>query len=217
MLCHFWNYTLPIFALKVSLNKIAIRITNANTQRPRLIGPPLGPFTTGLKCSTSNVNLKTRWTFLGVDSIKIGLIGSMYFAGWTVSCLFVPRFGDVYGRKLPILVSAIFSCVCYLALILSRNLLLTIFLFFLLGMTCSAKGAMSYVYLLEFIPIKYQNYVGSLMHFFDGSIAIFVCLYFRYISKTWTFLQYFGLDLSWLSTLCFFFVPESPKFLESNK
>ena len=92
---------------------------------------------------------------VGVEAVKIGLIGSMYFAGWTVSCLVVPRLGDVLGRKPPVVGSALFSCGVYLALVLSRSLALTTALFFLLGLTCPAKGSTAYVYLLEFVPGRY--------------------------------------------------------------
>ena len=90
--------------------------------------------------------------FAGADSYQIGLLGSMYFAGWTVSCIFVPRLSDIYGRKIPSLASAIFSIPVYLGLILSRSLTLSIVLFFFLGLTCTGKASTAYVYLLEFIP-----------------------------------------------------------------
>ena len=35
----------------------------------------------------------------GVDKAKIGLIGSMQFAGWTFTSVWVPRLSDLYGRK----------------------------------------------------------------------------------------------------------------------
>lgn len=49
----------------------------------------------------------------------MGLLGTMYFLGWAIACVIVPRMGDVYGRKKPFLASAIFSVFIYLGLMLS--------------------------------------------------------------------------------------------------
>ena len=114
-------------------------------------------------------------------------MGSMYFFGWTISCVAVPRLSDVYGRRIPVIVSATVQCGCYLTIIFSRNLELTISFFFFLGLTCSGKIIVNYVYFMDFIPVKYQNYVGSIVHVIDGSITIFICLYSMVISKHWEY------------------------------
>ena len=87
-----------------------------------------------------------------MSSVKIGLLGSMTFAGWTIACIFVPRVGDLYGRRLPFLISLGFSILVYLGLILSENIDLSITLFFFLGLTCVGKSNIGYIYMLELIP-----------------------------------------------------------------
>ena len=59
---------------------------------------------------------------IGAESYQIGLLGSILFVGWLISCLAVPRVGDKYGRKIPILGSLIISIPAFLGLILSKNL-----------------------------------------------------------------------------------------------
>jgi len=76
----------------------------------------------------------------------------MYFAGWTVSCIFVPRLSDIYGRKWPMLISSLASVGIYTGLIVSRDLNLSIVLFFLLGLCCTGKSSTAYVYMLELVP-----------------------------------------------------------------
>ena len=141
----------------------------------------------------------------------------MYFAGWTIGCVVVPRLGDLIGRRWPCLVSAIISCFVYLTIVLSKNLDLTTAMFFFLGLTCPAKANITYVYLLEFAPNKFQTYLGTMLLFADGSTTILISLYFRFISKDWLGFQIFGLVLTFLSTFALFFVPESPKYLWSAK
>jgi len=51
----------------------------------------------------------------------------------------------------------------------------------------------------------------------DGSVTIFVAVYFRFISKNWLWWEVFGLTLTVFSTICLFLLPESPKYLWSAK
>lgn len=86
---------------------------------------------------------------------KIGLIGSMYLFGWSIGCLFVPRFGDVYGRKWPFMISMGASIIFHLGLTLSKNIDLTSALFFLLGLCTPGNSNIAYVYLIELVPLKW--------------------------------------------------------------
>ncbi|CDW82353.1 solute carrier family member 5 [Stylonychia lemnae] len=151
------------------------------------------------------------------ESYKIGLLGSMYFAGWTVSCIFVPRLSDLYGRKWPVLISSIASVAIYTGLILSRNINLSIALFFLLGLGCTGKSSTLYVYMLELVPSNRQTYVGTYMLFADGSTMILLSLYFRFISNDWFWFQLYGVIATGVSTAACFIIPESPKFYVSYK
>jgi hypothetical protein len=70
---------------------------------------------------------------LGLECAKgyeIGLMGSMFFAGMTVTGLFVTRLGDIYGRKWPTWISSVLSVPLHAGIMLSTNLYLTIILFF---------------------------------------------------------------------------------------
>ena len=118
-------------------------------------------------------------------SWKIGLLGSMYLFGWSAACLFVPRMGDIYGRKWPYAISTGLSLGVYLGLILSNNINLSLALFFFLGICTPGKSNIAYVYLLELVPIDWQTYVGTSLLFADGSTMIILSLYFRFMSKDW--------------------------------
>ena len=141
----------------------------------------------------------------------------MFLLGWAVGCLIIPRLGDLYGRNIPFVASMGFSLLVHLGLILSQNLYLTIALFWILGFTCPGKCNICYVYLLEFLPLKMQTYVGTALLFADGSTMIFLSLYFRFISKNWLWFQIFALSFATLAFLVTFIAPESPKYLFSYK
>jgi MFS family permease len=158
-----------------------------------------------------------RLDLFSKSTFQIGLIGSVYLLGWALGCLFVPRMGDIYGRRLPYLISMAISLLVYLVLILSTNINLTTVMFLLLGLTTPAKSNVCYIYLLEFIPKKWQTAVGTALLFGDGSTMIFLSLYFRFISKDWLWFQVFALSLTAAAFLVTLFAPESPKYLYSYK
>eukprot|EP00347_Sterkiella_histriomuscorum_P019689 403340662 len=152
-----------------------------------------------------------------VESYRIGLLGSMYFAGWTISCLIVPRLADLYGRKWPIICCSCISFVLILGLILSNNLNLSIALFFFLGMCQTGKISTVYVMMLELIPQFSTTILGTIVQLLDGATLIWSSIYFRYISKDWLWFQVFGLCTCGVACVLQFFLPESPKYQYSKR
>lgn len=90
-------------------------------------------------------------------------------------------------------------------------------MFFFFGATNPGKSTVGYVYLIELVPNKFQNYIGTLMLFGDGFTTIFICLYFRFVTNQWLYFQIVGISMVGLSTLAILMLPESPKYLESKK
>ena len=91
---------------------------------------------------------------IGVSSAKIGLLGSIYFIGWTCAAVILPRLSDMYGRKLIYLISMSGHCAIYLGLILSRNLNLTITLMYFFGFFSLGRASVGYLYMQELTPAK---------------------------------------------------------------
>jgi MFS family permease len=141
----------------------------------------------------------------------------MYLMGWSAGCLFIPRLGDLYGRRIPYLISLGVSVGVYLGLILSNNIYLTMAMFFLLGLATPGKSNIAYVYLLELVPTDWQTYVGTALLFADGSTMIFLSLYFRYLTKYWLPFQIYGIIATSVAFIGSFLAPESPKYLYSYK
>jgi len=146
---------------------------------------------------------------------KIGLMGSMFLLGWSLGCLFIPRLGDTMGRRRPYLFFSVASVFCYLTLILSQNIHLTLVMYFLLGLGNAGKPNLGYVYILELVPTSWQTYVGTLIHISDGCTLIFLSIYFRFISKDWFWFQLFCFVFSTLAIAGCSIAPESPKYLYS--
>eukprot|EP00347_Sterkiella_histriomuscorum_P016560 403352729 len=151
------------------------------------------------------------------SSTKIGLIGSMYFAGWVTAAFILPRMSDVYGRKIIFLLSMFGLATSYMAIILSRKIELTIALMYILGFFSVGRASVGYLYMQELTPIKNQVVVGSICQMASGIVTVFICLYFMFISKYWIPFQIFGCTTTFLVAISVWFMPESPKFLISKK
>jgi MFS family permease len=109
----------------------------------------------------------------------------MVFAGWMFGSLFIPRMGDLYGRKWPFLISLFVAVLSYIAVILSDNIRLTIGLMFVFGTCCAGRYSTCYVYLSELMPENYRTITCSATQFIDASTLILLTIYFRFISKSW--------------------------------
>ena len=80
----------------------------------------------------------------------------------------------------------------------------------------SGRFALGYLFLTEFMPEKYESWVGSGMLRLETAMTIYLTIYYRYISKDLMPLSYTGLALNLISNLLMLaWVPESVRWLVS--
>ncbi|CDW83769.1 solute carrier family member 5 [Stylonychia lemnae] len=151
------------------------------------------------------------------SSAKIGLIGSIYFAGWAVAAVFLPRLSDIFGRKWVYFYSMLFHGLMYLGVILSHNLNLTIVFMGFFGFCSLGRASVGYLYMQELTPIKQQTIIGTILQIMNGLVTVLIALYFLYVSKHWEGFQIFGCATNFLIVVSIIFLPESPKYLISKK
>jgi hypothetical protein len=84
----------------------------------------------------------------------IGLIGSMFFAGWAFGATFLPRLADVFGRKKVYIGAMTGHAIFFFAIVLSRNRILTTVLMFFLGVMSVGRASVGYLYMIELSPLK---------------------------------------------------------------
>lgn len=150
------------------------------------------------------------------DSSLIGLMGSAYFLGFAISSGIVPRISDIMGRKWPYISSLIFQTIAYLLIILSTNLYGTIAYYLMVGLAAGGRVSIGTMWLSEFIPLKYQSTIVTMINCGDASVMIFQSIYYIFI-KDWRYLHYFGFGWAILITLVVFTLPESPKYYYAKK
>jgi MFS family permease len=67
------------------------------------------------------------------------MLGTLFLIGTTIMGIFVTRLGDIYGRKLPTLISSLLAVPILACILYSESLALTTVLFFILGMAGPGK------------------------------------------------------------------------------
>lgn len=115
------------------------------------------------------------------------MLGTLTFIGSTLMGIFVTRLGDIYGRKLPTIISSMLAVPILACILYSENLILTTVLFFVLGMAGPGKTMVGFVYAGEMFPEEYRSMIGSIILFTDSATMIFLPLYFKLISKNWLY------------------------------
>ena len=145
---------------------------------------------------------------------QFGMIGSAYFSGYTLSCLFVPRLADLYGRRLPFLVSSWFQLFIFIGIFFSNSYLFTVALILVFGFCGAGRSVVGYLYLLELVPSDWKTLVGTSLHSCNSLTFIMSALYFWFISKDWRWIILFSMIFNFIAVLgVTFIVPESPIYL----
>ena len=141
----------------------------------------------------------------------------MYFAGWTLACLFVNRLADIYGRKWPVLISIGLQLPIILAACLSTSLDFTIAVYFFFGMMAVGRANLSYLLLMELIPEANRTVVGTMIFILDSCTLILSSFILRFVTKQWYPFQIFTMSINLVALIGMFFIPESPRFLVEAK
>jgi len=171
-------------------------------------------YTINWENQTSLYNWVEQLDLICQDRAHIGLIGSVYFMGWTTTCLVVPPLSDQYGRKLIFLICISVTCLSYVWLMLTNNINVTISMMFLQGMITSGRLTVGYVYMQEFLTPKWRVVSGAAYNVIDGMTYLFMTIYFGWISKHYFWYCLIGFLYALVCLcVCVSLIPESPLWL----
>ena len=148
---------------------------------------------------------------------NVGMVGSAYFIGYSLSCMIAPRIADLYGRRLPFVVSTCFQLFVFIGIYFSRSFLVTTALILVFGFCGAGRSAVGYLYLLELVPKDWKTLVGTCFHCANSSTLIFSAVYFWFLSRDSQYLLLFGVFANAICCIGILFIPESPLYLLSAK
>jgi len=87
-----------------------------------------------------------------VSLFDVGLIGSFYFLGGTIALFFVPRLGDIYGRKYIFFGCMVLQAVVYIWFLFATSIYGAITGMFISGISSVGRSSVGFVLLLEYLP-----------------------------------------------------------------
>lgn len=147
----------------------------------------------------------------------IGLIGSLFLVGIVIGCSTLTRLGDVYGRKPIYIVGLLLHMLCMVSILSTTSVVFCYFLLFVFGLSVTSRYYVGYTYNIEMQPKSHAVLVSTTMFIFESFVYIFISLFFWFISDQWKLLQIPNLLLATFGLICLFFMPESPRFLVSQR
>ena len=145
----------------------------------------------------------------------IGLIGSAYFIGFGISCIFVPRMGDLYGRRITFLVCMWLQTVAYMLVYYTKSLNLTVIYFGIIGICQPGRLIISTMIMCEYSEEKRMPVLNSLIH---GSDTVSAVVFIALITLMKNYIPFFHVLLIYcfVVNMLDLFIPESAKFYLAN-
>ena len=110
------------------------------------------------------------------SEVQIGSLGSSFMAGCFVGSFILPRAADIIGRRPMFLTGLIIFMAVVTASLFCKNLYLAYFLLFMGGISETGRYYVAYVYLIEFMPQKYQNSAGLYIFMVFGFIMTYIAM-----------------------------------------
>ena len=162
------------------------------------------------------VILKKEW---GLSATQAATLTALVFAGEFAGTLLWGRVGDKYGRRPVFLAAAAIICVAGVGTALVTDFNSILVMRFLVGVGVGGMSVPFDVY-AEFLPKKSRGlYLNNLNYFW--SLGSATAAFFAYITlsdfKRWRMFVFLCATPSFFSTiLCWFFIPESPRWLLSQ-
>ena len=146
---------------------------------------------------------------------KIGLFGSLYFAGFVSTVLIFPLISDrCCGRKKIIITVLVITIIALIGLLVTTNLIEGFVYIFLVGACAPGRAFVMLTNAIEFVTESNKYivtfwYLGS-----EPVVLIFITFWYQFIDRNWFMLQLlFMIFLVLTTTLFWLLVPESPKWL----
>jgi len=149
------------------------------------------------------------------STFTINSITHAYYFGGIFGSLFTARIPDLYGKKVPFVALLAAQLPCYIGLVCSRSLLLSVVLSLLMGIVNAGIYNGGYINVCEYVHSPFKIHVCTLLLVMDNFTVVLVCLYFKYVSRYWLWFQILGILMNAVALVGILMIPESPEYLYS--
>ena len=145
----------------------------------------------------------------------IVLIGSGFFIGTLVGCIFITPLPDKYGRKIVLQICLTISCFLHFLILISFSPFFLSIVCIISGFISSIYGSFS-LYVAEYIPKEHSAMIMSAINSIYPFMGFMETIFFLVINN-WRLLFLFTTILHMFATYFILkYLPESPKWLYSK-
>ena len=162
-------------------------------------------------------NWVDKLDLLCVEKFKVGLLGSIFFAGIVTGVLFVPALSDWYGRSWVFIASLGVSLFGQVGLLWTTNLYEAYVYQYMIGLSFAGRIIVGLNYHLEYNLKDYSEIIVTILLLSEATGTLLITIWYQFIDHGWFLLQLIGVIIASVSLVYYLlFFPESPKWLYVN-
>ncbi|XP_004401170.1 PREDICTED: solute carrier family 22 member 1 [Odobenus rosmarus divergens] len=177
---------------------------------------PLGPCHHGWVYDTHGSSIVTEFNLVCDDSWKVDLFQSCVNLGFFLGSLGVGYIADRFGRKLCLLATSLISAVLGILMAVARDYPSLLLFRLLQGLVSKGSWTSGYVLITEFVGLGYRRTV-AILYQMAFTVGLLLLSGVAYAIPHWRWLQLAISLPAFLSLLYYWCVPESPRWLLSQK
>ncbi len=86
-----------------------------------------------------------------ISKVEMGMMGTLFFIGFTISCMIVPRLADIKGRRFTFIAFFHFHALGSAVMLFVPHYYAIYIGLFMVGIASAIRTSVGYIYSLEFI------------------------------------------------------------------
>lgn len=144
------------------------------------------------------------------------MLGSLYYAGWCATLLWMPSLAETRGRHNLFKFSMVLNLGIFTLVFFSTSYMITLFSIGIVGVFTSLRTGVGWPYLLEMVPKKDRAMHATLYGMLGASWGMIGSIFFYFFTNNAYYFMGIGYAMQIISVLLTMMLPESPVFLLSK-